>query len=113
VNKRANLFEEIDISSFTPKAVPNGPSKDEVKAISDQAMFPSRQPAQPAAPVPARVGKRPPRVHRTGRNIQLSVKVSQEAIDAFYRISDERRWILGETFERAMIALEEQLKASS
>lgn len=110
MNKRTNLFEEIDISGFTPKAVPNGPSKDQVRAISDQAMFPSRQPATPAA---APVGKRPPRIHRTGRNVQLSVKVTQEAVDTFYRISDEQRWILGDTFERAMIALEESLKAST
>ena len=55
--------------------------------------------------------RRPPRIHRTGRNIQLSVKVSQEAIDAFYRISDEQGWILGETFEKAMIALEQALKS--
>jgi hypothetical protein len=39
------------------------------------------------------------------------VKVSQEAIDAFYRISDEQGWILGETFEKAMIALEQALKS--
>ena len=105
MTERANLFaDDIDISGFKPKEPQPAPSKEQVKAFSEQASFPSRE-------MPKPVVRRPPRIHRTGRNIQLSVKVSQEAIDAFYRISDEHGWILGETFEKAMIALQQALKS--
>jgi hypothetical protein len=51
--------------------------------------------------------------HRTGRNVQFNVKASQEAIDAFYRISDAQNWVLGETLERALAALERELAGRS
>ena len=43
---------------------------------------------------------------RTGRNIQLNIKVCAETIERFYAISDRHGWVLGETFERAIAALE-------
>ena len=103
--ERANLFaDDIDISSFKPKELVAAPPKEQVKAFSEQAAFPSRE-------LPQKSPRRPPRIHRTGRNIQLSIKASQEAIDTFYRLSDEQGWILGETFENAMIVLEQALNA--
>jgi hypothetical protein len=49
---------------------------------------------------------REPRRHRTGRNIQLNIKARAETIARFYAIADFNGWVLGETFERAIAALE-------
>jgi hypothetical protein len=49
---------------------------------------------------------REPRRHRTGRNIQFNIKARAETIDRFYALSDLYGWVLGETFERAIAALE-------
>ena len=65
---------------------------------------------QSAAASPKR---REPRRYRTGRNVQLNLKVRQEAVDAFYRLADERGWVLGETFERAVSALEKELREAA
>jgi hypothetical protein len=112
---RASIFEEpeIDISAFAPKPAPDAaaPKPEQVREVSEAAQFRSREPAAPAivapiAPVPA---KREPRRHRTGRNVQFNVKASQETIDSFYAISDRQGWVLGETMEHALAALEREL----
>jgi len=117
---RASVFDEgpeIDISGFEPrKAAKPAARQDEVKAVSETANFVSREPTAPslnAAPA-ARVTReaqrepipREPRRHRTGRNIQFNIKARAETIDRFYAIADLHGWILGETFERAIAALE-------
>jgi hypothetical protein len=53
--------------------------------------------------------KRVPRRHRTGRNVQFNVKASRETVDAFYAISDTNGWVLGETLEHALAALQREL----
>lgn len=123
-NTRAKLFnsdDDLDLTAFKPKAEPNmaAPPLEQVRAVSEAANFRSREPVKaepapssvPAAPVETAKPRRQPRTHRTGRNVQFNVKASQEAIDAFYRISDERSWVLGETLERALAALERDLAA--
>jgi hypothetical protein len=118
-NTRARLFEDsddIDLSGFKPKETPApmAPPAEQVKAVSESANFRSREPANEAsnAPSPPKASKpkRQPRTHRTGRNVQFNVKASQDAVDVFYRISDEQEWVLGETLERALAALERELK---
>jgi hypothetical protein len=47
--------------------------------------------------------------HRTGRNVQLNIKARAEAVEAFYAITDREKWVLGETFERAIYALKREL----
>ena len=106
--ERASVFDqgpEIDISGFKPRtAAKPSAQPDQVKAISETASFVSREPARPAsAATPA---TREPRRHRTGRNIQLNIKARAETIERFYAISDRHGWVLGETFERAVEALE-------
>jgi len=51
----------------------------------------------------------PPTAHRTGRNVQLNIKARAEAVEAFYAITDREKWVLGETFERAIYALKREL----
>ena len=109
---RASIFEEaedLDISAFAPKTVsdPNAPAAEKVRAVAEAANFRSREPkpAKPAAPP-----KHSPRRYRTGRNVQLNLKVSQETVDAFYAVADKNGWVLGETLERAIQALERELR---
>ena len=61
-----------------------------------------------------------PRLYRTGRNIQFSVKVTQELQDQIYALTDELaqrtqaqvpglRWTVGMTIERMVAALRREL----
>ena len=108
--KRASIFEaesELDVSGFAPKeAVTPKVRPEQVRAVSEAANFQSREPPRE---IPAGSTKREPRRYRTGRNIQLNIKAPAEVIEAFYGIADRKGWILGETFERAVAALEREL----
>jgi hypothetical protein len=110
---RASIFEEpdLDISGFGPKAAPDtaAPKPEQVRAVSEAAQFRSREPGTVAAVPVAPAAKREQRRHRTGRNVQFNVKASQETVDAFYAISDQRGWVLGETLEHALAALTREL----
>jgi hypothetical protein len=99
--QRASIFggdEPLDLSGFAPKPAAKA---EQVRGVAEQAGFRSREPA-PAAPEPER---RAPRRYRTGRNVQLNLKVRQEAVDAFYALADRQGWVLGEAFEHAVAAL--------
>jgi hypothetical protein len=112
---RASIFdepEELDVSGFTTKSTPDttAPAPEEVRAVAEAANFRSREakvvkPAKQAAPP-----KRSPRRYRTGRNVQLNLKASQETVDSFYELTDANDWVLGETLERAIGALQRELK---
>jgi len=109
---RASIFEEpeeLDISGFAPKTAPdiNAPAPEKVRAVAEASNFSSREPKAQKPTVPA---KREPRRHRTGRNVQLNLKASQETVDAFYAISDKNDWVLGETLEMAIQALQRELQ---
>jgi hypothetical protein len=80
-----------------------------VRAVSEAANFQSRELRREILANPP---KREPRRYRTGRNIQLNIKARAETIEAFYAIADRKGWILGETFERAVAALERELSVS-
>jgi hypothetical protein len=102
---RASVFEdpELDTSEFTPKPATDGVTREQVRAVAEPASFLSREAAP--APVPSR---REPRRHRTGRNVQLNLKVRQEDADAFYALADEKGWVLGEAFQMAIQALKDK-----
>jgi len=113
---RASIFadeggEGLDVSSFAPKTAidPKAPRQDEVRAVSQAAQFPSRE---PSAPKPKPQPKRAPRIYRTGRNVQFNIKASSETVDAFYLITEKQNWVLGETLERAVEALQRELEKS-
>ena len=108
---RASIFEEtedLDVSGFAPKTAPDAdaPAPERVRAVAEAANFRSREP-RPAKS--AAMPKHSPRRYRTGRNVQLNLKASQETVDAFYSVADKNGWVLGETLERAIQALEREL----
>lgn len=123
MTERASLFEsslETDLSDFAPN-LPMAPEPkpkppvEAVRAISQAANFPSREAIPPPPPAPLQasalsVDPRPelPR-HRTGRNVQLNLKVRTETVVRFYNIAKREGWVLGETLEHAVEALEEAL----
>ena len=61
-------------------------------------------PREKAKPTPVKVEQRR---YRTGRNKQLSLKVTEETAQRFTRLADEQHLVLGELLERALDAYEE------
>ena|SRR5579862_4078115 len=114
MSERAGIFDngvDFDVSGFAPKQPApqeKKPPVETVRALSEAARFPSRE-AAPPPPVVVEV-KRDQRRYRTGRNVQLNIKVKAVTLDAFYKIADREGWVLGETLERAVQALDESLQ---
>jgi len=114
MSERASIFADpadFDVSSFVPRKEKRagGAPPDAVRAVSEASRFQSREPA-PAAPEKIAEGsKREPRRHRTGRNVQLNIKVRAETLESFYALADSQGWVLGETLERAIAALGREL----
>jgi hypothetical protein len=110
--ERAGLFEgdDFDVSAFTPKKPTrpeHQPPPEAVRAVGENANFRSREAAPVIKPAPRKVDRR----HRTGRNEQLNIKVRGPAKQMLYDISEAQGWVQGETFERAMEALQRELAA--
>ncbi len=110
MNKRASIFDdaaELDVGAFKPEtAAPLEPDRETLKAISEASNFPSRQAKSLQASAPTR---REPRRHRTGRTAQFNVRTTPQTVDEFYRLADQRGWLVGETLERALAALQREL----
>jgi hypothetical protein len=110
--ERVNIFEDandIDLSGFEPATDRKRklkPPKEQVKAVSEAAHFPSREPPAPEAGSV----KRKPHWHRTGRTAPLACRVMPETLDKIYDTAEKQGWKIGETVERAMDALERELK---
>jgi hypothetical protein len=79
--------------------------------VAEQAGFRSREAPPPLAA--AEPAPREQRRYRTGRNVQLNLKVRRETVDAFYGIADAQGWVLGEAFERAAAALKREIEAGA
>lgn len=110
--ERAGVFEnDFDVSDFAPKktAKKAEPEPEAVRAVSETVSFKSREPA-PSAPKPV---KKERRGRRTGRNLQLNLKVDAGTLESFYEITDKQGWVLGETLARAVAALKKELTAKS
>lgn len=113
---RAGIFEgegDFDISGFAAKPpaqqAPAIPAE-QVRAVSEQANFRSREPRPPAVTVPPpEPARREPRRYRTGRNIQLNIKVRADTLERFYALADRQGWVLGEALEHAVDALDREL----
>jgi len=112
--QRASFFDggdplELDVASFAPKTSTDvlAPKAEQVRAVTQAAKFISREAA------PAKSDAKPQRAirrYRTGRNVQLNVKALQATVDALYSVSEAQGWVLGYTIQRAMEALQRELK---
>jgi len=106
--ERASIFDsnaDFDVSGFAPQKPKPAAPREKVRQVSEGAEFKSREPEERSA------APRKLRRHRTGRNIHLAVRVTRETYDEFYQISDRQGWLLGQTMERALQALERELGA--
>jgi hypothetical protein len=115
---RPSIFDDnIDLSGFTPKvgtdpgAVPSETSR----RIAEEGGFPSRA---PVLRPPAAVRQPSP---KTGRTVLLNARITQRAHDRFHEIvaAEHARYeageimhrvTLGEIVERALQALEREMK---
>ncbi len=87
---------DFDTSSEFP--IPSVKEKKDVAAIAEASGFKSREPR------PKKLQRR----RRTGRNVQLNIKVTPEIMEAFYAIGDKQGWVLGEALEKAVTLLEKE-----
>lgn len=116
---RASIFEdeESDLADFSPQRISLLSSKpEEVRAVSENASFRSREPiVNAASTTEARTPAVEPkeiRRYRTGRNVQLNLKVRQADADAFYALADRGGWVLGDAFARAVEALRRETESA-
>jgi hypothetical protein len=105
--ERASIFAEdgaLDVSGFAPKSdhEPSSVPAELVRAVAEASRFPSREGR-------AAVSRRPPRIHRTGRTMQFNARTTPQTIEALYAIADQQGWLVGETLEHALAALQREL----
>jgi hypothetical protein len=101
-DKRAGIFEDedFDLSDFSQGYHAQSRAKpDDVRRVSEAQDFRSRE----AAPQGGQ------RRRRTGRNMQLNMKVRPETAARLNRLCDDRGWVQGEALEHALDALEREL----
>lgn len=100
---------DLDLGRFKPKSAPaaDRPAPQDLRGITDSTKFISRQPKDPGVlPVPLlRRGNR-----RTGRTVTVTLKTTPEHSNRFYALAEAKDWLVGETFEKALQALEEKLE---
>jgi len=111
---RARIFEtpKLDTAEFQPKTdADDRPEASAIDQISG-SKFRSRE-VVPSAEPPSTVGrqstKRLPMTYRTGRNVTFSAKTTQATVDAFYELAQRQGWKAGETFEKAVEALQREV----
>lgn len=98
---RANPFDDLSDFNAAPKARPVEAKT--ITRIAEEHGFPSRQPPQAElAPLqrPAR------RRYVTGRNRQINIKATNETVERFIRMADERNVPFGELLDLALDAIE-------
>ena len=100
---RANPLDSLNLDEFQAKSATVGPKqdRDKIAQMAEENGFPSRQ-------APAKVAPERPRQHyfRTGRNIQINIKGSQECDAHLRRLVDEIDAPKGVILEEALKALE-------
>jgi hypothetical protein len=112
--ERASIFADddgLDVSGFAPKAdhEVNAVPAELVRGVAEASRFPSRE-AKASSPAATLVPmRRPPRIHRTGRTMQFNARTTPQTVEALYAIADRQGWLVGETLERALAALQREL----
>jgi hypothetical protein len=102
VNPFANVTEPLP--SFTTKPRKQKPVAEEaITRIAEENNFPSRQVAK--TPKDQRKKRR---IYTTGRNRQFNIKATEQTVERFYKMADDRHVPLCELFELALDALERE-----
>jgi len=118
MSQRTSVFanqgaeKKLDTSDFAPvDRSRERPRADDIDAATKDSRFKSREPIEETkeAIPPTR---RQPMVYRTGRNVTFSAKTTRETVDKFYALAEQNGWKAGETFEKAVDALQRQSKPS-
>ncbi|SAL80162.1 hypothetical protein [Caballeronia telluris] len=105
MTERNNPFADLAPTNLADEFKPKPPTRESTvdrKAIDQIAAehdFPSRRPGQ---------GRAPKRRNATGRNQQINIKTTAEAIALFYALADRKGVPLGKVFEDGLAALERE-----
>ncbi len=103
--KRVDPFgDDLGLSEFKPGAKKSPPSQ-AVREASEAAGFPSRAPILATRIVQK---ERLLRRRRTGRNVQLNLKVTAEVAALFTRLADDHGLVFGELLEQALDAFQRE-----
>ncbi len=120
MSKRTSIFappmpeagRPLDVSGFAPKPQPDArPRQEDIDATHVGSRFQSREAGMPS--VDNTSSKRLPMVYRTGRNVTFSAKTTQQTVNQFYAIAERNGWKAGETFEKAVAALQRETSTAS
>ena len=110
--EHGDIFAEngdLNLDRFKPKPAPaaDRPAPRDLRPIAEKTKFISRESKEvDPPPVPLlRRGRR-----RTGRTVTITLKTTAEHSNRFYALAEARNWLIGETFENALQALEEKLQ---
>lgn len=106
MNERSNPFADVspavDLNEeFKPKPAKRAQAVDReaIEQLSKEHDFPSRRAGQ---------GGAPKRRNATGRNQQINIKTTADAIARFYALADKKGVPLGKVFEDGLAALERE-----
>jgi hypothetical protein len=108
--ERVDPFGDLSLEEFKPRQAKKPLVPAAIRQVSEESGFPSRAPAPPAAPAPAAVAKSLPRRRRTGRNVQLNLKVTADDLARFTKMADEEGLVFGELFGKMLDAYARDLK---
>jgi hypothetical protein len=105
-SERASIFEKqkLDISGFAPRSDADArPPPEQLDRLTKGSKFRSREIAEPEQ------GRVQQRRRRTGRNVQFNIRATQQVINEFRALSEEKDWPDGLTLEKALHALQREL----
>ena len=99
-------------ASARERSVKSKPPDEDIRKVAQATGFKSREAALVAPPREEVVAQpvREGRLFRTGRSEQLNLKVRGIDKTSFYGICDRNHWVQGYTFQRAIEALDRELK---
>jgi hypothetical protein len=100
INPFANLADNPPVFTTKPRKE-TAVEEETIARIAEENQFTSRQ-----APKAAKEPRRKRRVYTTGRNRQINFRASDETIELFYKMADERRVPLCKLLEQALDALD-------
>ncbi len=97
MSDRVDPFGNMNLDEFKPRpAKKPAVAPAAIRQVSEASGFPSR--AAPKAPTAL------PRRRRTGRNVQLNLKVTAADLDRFTRLADDEGLVFGELFGKMLDA---------